>query len=115
LTDPDDDDRDFPIGGNGGISPICAAAAANKSASDIEPNVDDFDFLAGSGFVGGFFLGSRVEVDSGLLVFAPPLEAVAVAPPNKMLAMPEGNPLKPDEGSLDFCGFFVSFLYLGRF
>ena len=75
----------------------------------MEPNVDDFDFLAGSGFVGGFFLGSRVEVDSGLLVFAPPLEAVAVAPPNKMLAMPEGNPLKPDEGSLDFCGFLSLF------
>ena len=39
----------YPKGGNGGISPICAAAAANKSASDIDPNVDDFDFLAGSG------------------------------------------------------------------
>lgn len=45
-------DNDFPIGGRGGISPICAAAAANKSASVIEPNfVEDFlfDGFSGSG------------------------------------------------------------------
>ena len=41
-----------PIGGRGGISPICAAAAANKSASVMEPNLVDgflFDVFSGSG------------------------------------------------------------------
>ena len=94
--------NNYPTGGSGGISSIWAAAAANKSASDIEPNVDDFldpdPVFSGFEAETGFFLGSLwPETASDLLLPFPDCDDAAAAEPlpNKMLVMLEGKPLNP--------------------
>jgi hypothetical protein len=96
--------NNYPIiGGSGGISSIWAAAAANKSASDIEPNVDDFlddpdPVFSGLEAETGFFLGSLwPETASDLVLPFPDCDDAAAADPlpNKMLVMLEGKPLNP--------------------
>ena len=96
--------KNYPmVGGSGGISSIWAAAAANKSASDIEPNVDDFldpdPVFSGLEAETGFFLGSLAwpETASDLVLPFPDCDDAAAAEPlpNKMLVMLEGKPLNP--------------------
>ena len=73
-----------------GGAPISAAAFANKSASDIFPKTEAC-FLAFSITAGGFLRGSR-DTSAGLAAALPD-------PPNKMLEIEFGKPLKPEEGS----------------